>query len=118
FIDIITAIIDERLDEINIEWSDESCACVVMASGGYPGTYKKGVKIEGLDSNGQVEGATVYHAGTKLSDGVFYTNGGRVLGVTAKAETLDEAIDRAYEAVHRINFESCHYRRDIGRYTK
>lgn len=118
FIDIITAIIDERLDEINIEWSDESCACVVMASGGYPGTYKKGVKIEGLDSNGQVEGTTVYHAGTKLSDGVFYTNGGRVLGVTAKAETLDEAIDRAYEAVHRINFESCHYRRDIGRYTK
>jgi phosphoribosylamine--glycine ligase len=115
FIEIITAIIEERLDEISVEWSDEACACVVLASGGYPGEYKKGKKIEGLDAGGQVKGAVVYHAGTRLVDGEFYTNGGRVLGVTAKADTLDTAVDRAYKAVHRIDFDDLHYRRDIGK---
>jgi phosphoribosylamine--glycine ligase len=115
FIEIITAIIEERLDKISVKWSDEGCACVVLASGGYPGEYKKGMKIDGLDAGGQVKGAVVYHAGTKLVDGAFYTNGGRVLGVTAKADTLDTAVDRAYKAVHRIDFDDLHYRRDIGK---
>ena len=75
-VDICDAIIDERLDEINIEWSDEPTACVVMASGGYPESYKKGIEMFGLDDKGQVEGATVYHAGTKYENGKFYTNGG------------------------------------------
>lgn len=113
--DIIDAVIDERLDEIDIKWKKEAAACVVMASGGYPESYKKGIEINGLDDNGQVEGATVYHAGTVYKDNKFYTNGGRVLGITAIAPTLDEALDKAYNAVSKINFEGAHYRKDIGK---
>ncbi|MGN1458296.1 MAG: phosphoribosylamine--glycine ligase [Acutalibacteraceae bacterium] len=115
FVDIINAVIDGTLDKLDIEWSDEATACVVMASGGYPQAYKKGLEITGLDENGQVSGATVYHAGTKYTDGKFYTNGGRVLGVTASGKTLDEALDKAYSAVEKISFEGVHYRKDIGR---
>ncbi len=115
FVDIIVACCEEKLADINIEWSDEACACVVMASGGYPGSYKKGIEIKGLDENGQVEGAVVYHAGTALKDGKLVTNGGRVLGVTALGKTLDEALDKAYAAVKKIDFENAHYRTDIGR---
>lgn len=114
-LDIIDAVIDEKLDEIDIEWSDDCSACVVMASGGYPESYKKGIEMFGMDDNGQVEGATVYHAGTKYSNGKFYTNGGRVLGVTATGKTLDEALEKAYAAVEKISFDGAHYRHDIGR---
>ncbi len=115
FVDIIVACCEEKLADINIEWSDEASACVVMASGGYPGSYKKGIEINGLDENGQVDGAVVYHAGTALKDGKLVTNGGRVLGVTALGKNLDEALDKAYAAVKRIDFENAHYRTDIGR---
>ncbi len=114
-VDIIEAVIDERLSEIDIQWSEEATACVVMASGGYPLAYKKGLEISGLDENGQVEGATVYHAGTKYENGKFLTNGGRVLGITASGKTLDEALAKAYNAVGKISFEGAHYRRDIGK---
>ena len=114
FVDIVMAVVEERLAELPIEWSDEACACVVMASGGYPGHYEKGIPIEGLDENGQVDGAVVYHAGTALRDGKFVTNGGRVLGVTATGETLPEALRKAYEAVGRIHWEDVHFRHDIG----
>lgn len=114
-LDICDAVIDERLADIEIEWSNDSCACVVMASGGYPESYKKGMKIEGLDDGGQVQGATVYHAGTEYRDGAFYTSGGRVLGVTAAAPTLDQALCRAYTAVDGISFDGAFCRRDIGR---
>ena len=114
-IDILEAVRKERLAELPIEWSEDACACVVMASGGYPAAYKKGLPIRGLDKQGQVPGAVVYHAGTKYENGCFYTNGGRVLGVTAAAPTLDEALKKAYEAVGHIDFEGAHYRRDIGR---
>ena len=114
FVDIVMAVVEERLAELPIEWSDEACACVVMASGGYPGHYEKGIPIEGLDENGQVDGAVVYHAGTALRDGMFVTNGGRVLGVTATGETLPEALKKAYEAVGRIHWEGVHFRHDIG----
>lgn len=114
FVDIVMAVVEERLAELPIEWSDEACACVVMASGGYPGHYEKGIPIEGLDENGQVDGAVVYHAGTALRDGKFVTNGGRVLGVTATGETLPEALRKAYEAVGRIHWEGVHFRHDIG----
>ncbi len=114
-VDICEAVIDERLSDLDIEWYDGAAACVVMASGGYPVSYKKGIEMFGLDENGQVEGATVYHAGTKYENGKFYTNGGRVLGVTAKAPTLDEALEKAYAAVKKISFEGAHYRTDIGR---
>ncbi len=115
FVDIIVACCEEKLADINIEWSDEASACVVMASGGYPGSYKKGIEIKGLDENGQVDGAVVYHAGTALKDGKLVTNGGRVLGVTALGKNLDEALDKAYAAVKKIDFENAHYRTDIGR---
>lgn len=115
FVDIIVACCEEKLSDINIEWSDEASACVVMASGGYPGSYKKGIEIKGLDENGQVDGAVVYHAGTALKDGKLVTNGGRVLGVTALGKNLDEALDKAYAAVKKIDFENAHYRTDIGR---
>jgi phosphoribosylamine--glycine ligase len=114
-VDICEAIIDERLADIDVEWYDGATACVVMASGGYPLAYKKGIEIKGLDDKGGVNGAIVYHAGTKLEGDKFLTNGGRVLGVTAKGDTLDEALEKAYDAVSKISFEGAHFRKDIGR---
>ena len=112
--DIVDAVIDENLSDLDIQWSDEACACVVMASGGYPGSYPKGIEIKGLDSDGQVDGACVFHAGTALENGVFKTAGGRVLGVTALGTDLKEALKKAYAAVEKITFEGAHYRTDIG----
>ncbi len=115
-IDILEAVREERLSALDIEWSDEACACVVMASGGYPGSYAKGCEIHGLDDKGQSPLAdVVYHAGTRLDDGKYVTSGGRVLGVTAMAPTLEQALDRAYAAVKSIRFDGVQYRRDIGR---
>ena len=114
-VDIMEATIDGTLDKLDIRWKPGACACVVMASGGYPGSYPKGIEIHGLDANGQVEGATIYHAGTKLENGKFYTNGGRVLGVTCTGATLDEALQKAYAAVSKITWDGVQYRHDIGR---
>ncbi|MCY1713186.1 phosphoribosylamine--glycine ligase [Caproiciproducens galactitolivorans] len=114
-VDILDAVIDGRLEDQPIEWSGEACACVVMASGGYPGKYAKGMEITGLDENGQVAGATVYHAGTSYKDGKFYTSGGRVLGVTSLGKSLEEALGKAYAAVDKIHFEGAHFRHDIGK---
>ena len=114
-VDICEAVIDETLSDIDIEWYDGAAACVVMASGGYPVKYNKGLEITGLDDKGQVDDAIVYHAGTKYENGKFYTNGGRVLGITAVAPTLDEALKKAYSAVDKINFDGAHYRHDIGK---
>ena len=111
--EIMNAVIDGRLDEMDIRWKDNAACCVVMASGGYPKAYEKGKEITGLD---QVpEDVVVFHAGTAIGeDGKIVTSGGRVLGVTATADTLDEAIVRAYAAVEKICFDKAHYRRDIG----
>lgn len=114
-VDILEACIDGTLQDMEIQWSDDATACVVMASGGYPKAYPKGIEINGLDENGQIDGAVVYHAGTAYKDGRFLTNGGRVLGVTACGATLDEALEKAYNAVERISFDGAHYRKDIGR---
>ena len=114
-LDIMEAVIDERLESQSITWKKGCAACVVMASGGYPGSYPKGIVIEGLDKDGQVPGATVYHAGTKLENGTFVTSGGRVLGVTAVGDTLEKALDQAYRAVAGVHFDGAHYRHDIGR---
>ncbi|OUP79801.1 phosphoribosylamine--glycine ligase [Anaeromassilibacillus sp. An172] len=113
-VDICEAVIDGTLGDIDIKWKKGAAACVVMASGGYPESYKKGIEMSGLDEKGGVEGAIVYHAGTKLENGKFYTNGGRVLGVTAVDDTLEGALKKAYEAVEKISFEGAHYRKDIG----
>ncbi len=114
-VDIFEAVYDGKLADIPIKWKDESCACVVMASGGYPKSYPKGLEMSGLDDKGQTEGVFVYHAGTKYADGKFYTNGGRVIGVTATGETLQKALDKSYAAVKKIGFENAHYRSDIGK---
>ena len=109
--DIFNAVIDGTLADIDIKWSDNAACCVCMASGGYPAKYEKGKVITGLDD---VTDSMVYHAGTKLSDGAMVTNGGRVLGVTANAKTLDEAIQKAYADVKKIHFDGVHFRTDIG----
>ncbi|WP_099204278.1 phosphoribosylamine--glycine ligase [Scatolibacter rhodanostii] len=114
-VDIMLAVYEKKLNTLKIEWSDEACACVIMASGGYPGNYPKGIEIKGLNEKAQVDGATVYHAGTKAENGKILTNGGRVLGVTAKAKNLSEALDKAYQAVEKISFEGAMYRKDIGK---
>ena len=114
-LEIMMAVQAGRLSEVLVEFSDETAACVVMASGGYPVKYQSGYEITGLDEKGQAEGVTVYHAGTKLVDGKFVTAGGRVLGVTATGKTLDEALNRAYAGVEKIHFTDVHYRHDIGR---
>ena len=114
-LDIMNAVIDERLAELAIEWETGAAACVCIASGGYPKKYQTGYEITGLDANGGLPGATVYHAGTRFADGKFVNAGGRVLGVTARGETLDEALAKSYAAVERIHFQDMHYRRDIGR---
>ncbi len=115
FVDILEAVIDGKLEQQPVEWSDEACACVVMASGGYPGSYRKGIEITGLDENGQIPGAEVYHAGTVRKGGKYYTNGGRVLGVTSLGKTLPEALEKAYAGVEKVHFEGAQYRRDIGK---
>lgn len=114
-VDIMEAVSEERLGELDIKWSDKSCACVVMTSGGYPEKYETGKPISGLDEKGQTDGAYIYHAGTKLADGQYLTAGGRVLGVTATGSGLKDALDKAYRAVEGISFEKAHYRRDIGK---
>lgn len=113
-VDIFEAIENETLSDLDVEWSDDACACVIMASGGYPKSYPKGIEITGL-SNGQLDGVTVYHAGTKLQDNKLVTSGGRVLGVTALGDTLENALKKSYDAVEKIHFEGAHYRRDIGK---
>ena len=112
---IMKACHDGTLKDVDVVWSEEACACVVEASGGYPVKYEKGFEIHGLDENGQHDGVIVYHAGTKKENGKFYTNGGRVLGITAKGATLQDALDKAYEAVKEIGFDKMHYRTDIGK---
>lgn len=113
-VDIFEAIDNETLSDLDVEWSDDACACVIMASGGYPKSYPKGIEITGL-SNGQLDGVTVYHAGTKIQDNQLVTSGGRVLGVTALGDTLENALKKSYDAVEKIHFEGAHYRHDIGK---
>ncbi len=113
-VDIFDAVINEKLSQIDIKWKNASSACVVLASGGYPKKYETGLKITGLNENGQLDDVKIYHAGTTLENNEFYTSGGRVLGVTAVSDTLKSAVDKAYGAVNDIKFDKMHYRKDIG----
>ena len=110
---IFEAIEAGALKDAQIRWKNESAACIVLASGGYPGKYESGKEITGIEDAEQM-GATVYHAGTREAGGRFYTAGGRVLGVTAVGQTLREAVAKAYAAADKIDFEKKHMRRDIG----
>lgn len=113
-VEIMEAVIDERLHELNIEWEDNAAVCVVMASGGYPVKYQSGYEITGLDKVAEHNDLTVFHAGTKLDGDKLVTAGGRVLGITAVGANLDAAIKRAYEGVDMVSFTDCHFRKDIG----
>lgn len=110
-LDIIESILEGRLKDQDIKWSNKKAVCVILASEGYPGKYEKGKVINGLED---IKDAIVFHAGTKLVDGKVVTNGGRVLGVVATANTIDEARNTVYKNIDKINFEGKQYRTDIG----
>lgn len=114
-LDVMLAIIEERLGDYDLKLSDDHRAVVVMASGGYPGAYEKGKVIHGLDTFADSEDITVYHCGTREENGQILTNGGRVLAVSAQGKDQEEALQKAYDAVAQIEFEGAHYRKDIGR---
>lgn len=114
FMDIAMAIADERLADISIEWKKDASVCVVVSSGGYPGKYKKGEIITGIDEANKIEDVHVFHAGTAFRNDTLVTSGGRVLGVTATGSDIAAAKKRAYEAVEKIHFNGMHYRRDIA----
>ena len=113
-VDIFEAINNETLSDLDIEWDERACTCVIMASGGYPKSYPKGIEINGL-TDGQLDGVTVYHAGTKLDGDKLVTSGGRVLGVTALGDTLEAALEKSYAGVKSISFDGAHFRNDIGK---
>jgi phosphoribosylamine---glycine ligase len=113
-IPVLQATTEGKLTGLKVEWDSRPTVCVVMASGGYPGSYEKGKVISGLEEAAKVPGAFVFHAGTALKGGAVVTNGGRVLGVTALGEGIGEAIRRAYDAAARISWEGAYYRKDIG----
>jgi phosphoribosylamine--glycine ligase len=114
-VDIIEHILEGKLDKIKIEWDKRAAVCVVLASKGYPGEYEKGKEISGLNDTKALKDAVVFHSGTSLKNGKVVTYGGRVLGVTAMADTIESAIKRAYSVVHMVKFDGMHYRSDIGR---
>jgi phosphoribosylamine--glycine ligase len=114
-VEICQAIIEKRIAATEVNWSHDASVCLVAASGGYPESFAKGKIISGLDEAGQVAGVTIFHAGTAFNeDDTYVTSGGRVLGVTARARTLEEARAQAYEAISKISFEGMHYRKDIA----
>jgi phosphoribosylamine--glycine ligase len=113
-VDALEASIAGRIREGDFKWSRDASVCVVMASGGYPGTYEVGKNIVGLGQAAAVDGVKVFHAGTSKRDGEFYTAGGRVLGVSARAADLETAVGRAYQACGKIRFDGAHYRKDIA----
>ena len=113
-LEAIEASVEGRVSDGDFRWSRDASVCVVMASGGYPGTIEVGKKIAGIDEADALAGVKVFHAGTSARDGGYYTAGGRVLGVTARAGDLRLAVNRAYEAVSRISFDGAHYRKDIA----
>jgi phosphoribosylamine---glycine ligase len=113
-LDAMQASIAGRVSEGDFRWSPEPAVCVVMASGGYPGAFEAGKLITGIDEAERIYGVKVFHAGTNRRDGMYYTSGGRVLGVTARGNDLPDAVERAYDAVMKIRFEGMHYRKDIA----
>jgi phosphoribosylamine--glycine ligase len=113
-IDVLNAVIEGNLHKINLKWKDNAVVCVVIASGGYPGKYQKGKVIDGLKSLEEMKNIIAFHAGTKFQDGKVVTSGGRVLGITAWADTIFKAKEKAYEGVEKIYFEEMYYRKDIA----
>jgi phosphoribosylamine--glycine ligase len=113
-VDALEASIEGRVSDGDFKWTRDASVCVVMSSGGYPGTFEQGKRIDGLEEANAVESVKVFHAGTSKRDRISYTAGGRVLGVTARAADLETAVGRAYEACAKISFAGAHYRKDIA----
>lgn len=113
-INIFNAVIDERLDSVKIEWEDNAAVCVILASGGYPGKYRTGLEITGVEEAEKDPSVVVFHAGTRLESSKYITAGGRVLGVTAVGDSMNSAREKAYAAAAKISFPGMHYRKDIG----
>lgn len=117
-LEVMLATAEVKLNKIaksgGLKWDNRACACVVCASGGYPGEYEKGKEIFGLDEAARIKDAVVFHSGTKKENNKIFTSGGRVLGVTGLGNTIKDAIDKTYQAIGKINFEGMHYRKDIG----
>jgi phosphoribosylamine--glycine ligase len=114
FADLCVALCENRLRDYKVAWKESAAVCIVLASGGYPGSYAKGKPISGLQMAEEDSRISVFHAGTRREGDALVTDGGRVLGVTSLAEDLSTAMTAAYEAVNKIHFEGMHYRRDIG----
>jgi phosphoribosylamine--glycine ligase len=112
-IDVMEAVVEHRLDQLAVEWHDDTAVCVVMTSGGYPGSYQQGFPIHGLPVQ-QGSRTMIFHAGTATKNGMVVTAGGRVLGITGQGTTLKEAQAKAYQALAGISFQNCHYRTDIA----
>jgi phosphoribosylamine--glycine ligase len=113
-VEALEACIDGRLSETELTWTPGASACVIASSAGYPGSYRTGLAIDGLEKAARVPDVQVFHSGTALRDGGIMTSGGRVLGVTAAADALQEALSRAYQAMDLLHFEGMYFRRDIG----
>ncbi len=111
---VLLACAKEELAGVELEWHDKAAVCVVMASGGYPSSYEKGLPISGLDDAEKIDDLIVFHAGTALKDSAIVNSGGRVLGVTGLGDTVASAIDKAYSGVKAIDWPRVHYRTDIG----
>ncbi|MCX5781496.1 MAG: phosphoribosylamine--glycine ligase [Elusimicrobia bacterium] len=114
-VEIMESTISATLDKQNLEWYNSTATCVVIASGGYPGDYKKGFEIKGLDTAQKIKDVMIFHAGTSYSSGKIVNSGGRVLGVTGIGKNISESVKKAYEGVSEISFEGMHFRKDIAR---
>ena len=113
-VEALEASIEGRVSDGDFKWSSDASVCVVISSGGYPGTFDAGKKISGVGEAAKIDGVKVFHAGTTKRDGAYYTSGGRVLGVSARAPELEIAVRRAYDACAKISFDGAHYRKDIA----
>jgi phosphoribosylamine--glycine ligase len=113
-VEALEASIEGRVSDGDFKWSSDASVCVVMSSGGYPGTFDAGKKISGVGEAAKIDGVKVFHAGTTKRNGAYYTSGGRVLGVSARAPELEIAVRRAYDACAKISFDGAHYRKDIA----
>ncbi len=113
-LEVLWASFEGRLSEIRLEWDTRCCVCVVMSSSGYPDKFEIGKEITGLDSAARLEDTFVFHAGTRKENNRILSNGGRVLGVTSLASSIEQAVEKAYTAVEKIKFDHCFFRRDIG----
>ncbi len=113
-VEVLLSVVEENVLEKEIKWDRKASGCVILTSAGYPLEYEKGKRIEGLDEASAIDGITIFHAGTKLQERDYYTNGGRVLGICASEKSLTEAMEKIYKAISKISFDGMQFRKDIG----